>query len=512
MASDHEHTPHIHEEDAIECPPGEEPIYRAKSHSWTCIVAIVSKEDGHSHGHDHHYEDEELQHTVDFKVWLVSSGAIFVISLCGIFGVLVIPIMQRVFYQHLLQFLVALAIGTLAGDALLHLLPHALMQGMDLTHGQHEVFHQASVWRGFAALMALFVFFLFEKAVNHVGEWRERSAAAVKNLEKKVRVVRTGHRASEAAVGERVCKHKYSAYCVQDIEAHPGSEEDQTKENEVSHLDGNNCPLANSSSSEHNPELQCFISDPSVQNQPKMNHNHNHHSHNHHDHEHQQQSSPSHANLPLHIPERSISRSSNFETVFVREHEHKHHGHSHAHSHLTSKPDSISSVAWMVIFGDGIHNLADGLAIGAAFSESYLSGFSTTIAVLCHELPHEIGDFALLLKAGMTVKQAIFYNVLSSVLAFMGMISGLLLGGNLESWTTWIFCATAGIFLYVALVDMMPELNSGHGHPISSDAQKSRLMEILLQLLGMSTGVAIMLVIALYEHDLKAMFKGEDHD
>lgn len=94
----------------------------------------------------------------------------------------------------------------------------------------------------------------------------------------------------------------------------------------------------------------------------------------------------------------------------------------------------------------------------------------------------------------------------------MGMISGLLLGGNLESWTTWIFCATAGIFLYVALVDMMPELNSGHGHPISSDAQKSRLMEILLQLLGMSTGVAIMLVIALYEHDLKAMFKGEDHD
>lgn len=66
----------------------------------------------------------------------------------------------------------------------------------------------------------------------------------------------------------------------------------------------------------------------------------------------------------------------------------------------------------MVIFGDGIHNLADGLAIGAAFTDSYLSGLSTTIAVLCHELPHEIGDFAMLLKAGMTVKQAICYNIL----------------------------------------------------------------------------------------------------
>ena len=66
----------------------------------------------------------------------------------------------------------------------------------------------------------------------------------------------------------------------------------------------------------------------------------------------------------------------------------------------------------MVIFGDGIYNLADGLAIGAAFTDSYLSGLSTTIAVLCHELPHEIGDFAMLLKAGMTVKQAICYNIL----------------------------------------------------------------------------------------------------
>ena len=80
----------------------------------------------------------------------------------------------------------------------------------------------------------------------------------------------------------------------------------------------------------------------------------------------------------------------------------------------------VSSVAWMVIFGDGIHNLADGLAIGAAFADGYMSGLSTSLAVLCHELPHEIGDFAMLLKAGMTIKQAVFYNVLSSVLAFIG--------------------------------------------------------------------------------------------
>ena len=57
------------------------------------------------------------------------------------------------------------------------------------------------------------------------------------------------------------------------------------------------------------------------------------------------------------------------DTVIISQHEVVHHGHSHAHSHLHSTPESISSVAWMVIFGDGIHNLADGLAIGAAFAE-----------------------------------------------------------------------------------------------------------------------------------------------
>ena len=69
-----------------------------------------------------------------------------------------------------------------------------------------------------------------------------------------------------------------------------------------------------------------------------------------------------------------------------------HHGHTHAHSHLHSTPRNLSSVAWMVILGDGIHNLADGMAIGVAFASGTWSGVSTSVAVLCHELPHEIGQ------------------------------------------------------------------------------------------------------------------------
>lgn len=67
--------------------------------------------------------------------------------------------------------------------------------------------------------------------------------------------------------------------------------------------------------------------------------------------------------------------------------------HSHSHSHDGGVPKDVAAVAWMVILGDGIHNFCDGLAIGSAFASSITGGVSTTIAVFCHELPHEIGKY-----------------------------------------------------------------------------------------------------------------------
>lgn len=108
----------------------------------------------------------------------------------------------------------------------------------------------------------------------------------------------------------------------------------------------------------------------------------------------------------------------------------------------------------MVILGDGLHNFTDGMAIGAAFSNSIAGGFSTSLAVLCHELPHELGDFAVLLKAGMSPKKAICYNILTGILCVFGMIFGILVGNTPEA-SQYIFAATAGLFIYIALVDMV---------------------------------------------------------
>lgn len=106
------------------------------------------------------------------------------------------------------------------------------------------------------------------------------------------------------------------------------------------------------------------------------------------------------------VPEPAVQQKGSQETagdegytVILREHARAHHGHSHSHGHVHSAPHSLSAVAWMVIMGDGLHNLTDGVAIGAAFASGIPGGLSTALAVLCHELPHELGQCLLIIFA-----------------------------------------------------------------------------------------------------------------
>ncbi|XP_060595867.1 zinc transporter ZIP10-like [Ruditapes philippinarum] len=102
----------------------------------------------------------------------------------------------------------------------------------------------------------------------------------------------------------------------------------------------------------------------------------------------------------------------------------------------------------------------------------------------------------MLLRAGMSPKQAIIYNCLSSILCFVGMLIGVAVG-NQEGATLWVFTLVGGMFLYIALVDMLPELSS-----VDTKKGEHPLCHLLLQGVGMCTGAGIMLTIALFEEDL----------
>uniref|UniRef100_A0A915ABJ8 Zinc transporter ZIP14 n=2 Tax=Parascaris univalens TaxID=6257 RepID=A0A915ABJ8_PARUN len=170
--------------------------------------------------------------------------------------------------------------------------------------------------------------------------------------------------------------------------------------------------------------------------------------------------------------------------------------HDHEITFNEKKDSAIATVAWMIIFGDGLHNFIDGISIGAAFSESLLSGISVAMAVLAEEFPHELGDVAILLNAGMNLKQTLFYNLLSTITCFAGFIIGVLLG-SIDSFLKCIFGFSGGMFLYIALSCMMPEMKRTMEEALAV-SRRDAFLVLSLQTIGLTLGTLSMFFFARY--------------
>ncbi|MDP2676779.1 MAG: ZIP family metal transporter [bacterium] len=139
------------------------------------------------------------------------------------------------------------------------------------------------------------------------------------------------------------------------------------------------------------------------------------------------------------------------------------------HHHHHEKPaacidcQDILPVGRLVLFSDGLHNLVDGIIIGASYLVSIEIGIATTIAVILHEIPQEIGDFGILIHAGYTKIKALWFNFLSALLAIGGVLLVILFGENIESMIPFILALAAGNFIYIATADLIPELHKEHG-------------------------------------------------
>lgn len=158
------------------------------------------------------------------------------------------------------------------------------------------------------------------------------------------------------------------------------------------------------------------------------------------------------------------------------------------HCHKPTCSDHPHTLATMNLVGDGFHNFLDGVIIATSYVISIPLGITTTIAVMLHEIPQEIGDFGVLLYAGYSKKKALLFNFLISLTAFLGAGVGLLLSKNIDSFSNIMLAITAGGFIYIATADLIPELKKDIG-----------FKKTTIQFLGLILGIALMLLLLFLE-------------
>lgn len=132
----------------------------------------------------------------------------------------------------------------------------------------------------------------------------------------------------------------------------------------------------------------------------------------------------------------------------------------HAHpGHPTHHLPPIAAAAPLVLWSDALHNLVDGFAIGAAFAGGVGQGMSTTLAVIAHEIPQEVGDFAVLLAAGMAWRRALLLNWLVQLPPILAAAATFVAGERVEGALGWLLPIAAGSLVYIALADLVPSLH-----------------------------------------------------
>uniref|UniRef100_A0A0N5AZ90 Zinc/iron permease n=1 Tax=Syphacia muris TaxID=451379 RepID=A0A0N5AZ90_9BILA len=157
----------------------------------------------------------------------------------------------------------------------------------------------------------------------------------------------------------------------------------------------------------------------------------------------------------------------------------------------------IGTVSYMIIFGSTANNFVDGMSNGAAFADSFSRGLSIGIAVIAQQLPQEIGTLAILIKSGLGLKRTLLLALIPNSFSFIGFIVGVLLGEAGDSYETYVFSVSSGMYLYIFLGTLLPEIRDSTNEMIKTDFKESFLTTIL-QGFGIGVGVTFMLIMSIY--------------
>lgn len=176
-----------------------------------------------------------------------------------------------------------------------------------------------------------------------------------------------------------------------------------------------------------------------------------------------------------------------------------HHGHEHSHGHGSHdhphSPDAASETgltgSWAVLTGDSVHAFGDGVLVAAAFMTNFSLGVAASVAVLAHEIPHHMGDLAVLQKGLGKGRNALFKLCMAGGVTVVGGLAGFFLIEGHETWLPFLLVVASSSYIYVALADLIPQLQ-----------KKLSASATAMQVLWLFTGIAMVTAVVQWMHRL----------
>lgn len=169
-------------------------------------------------------------------------------------------------------------------------------------------------------------------------------------------------------------------------------------------------------------------------------------------------------------------------------HEH-HHGHDHSHDHADGQAPARPGGSWAILTGDSVHCFGDGVLIASAFVADMRLGVVAALAVLMHEVPHHMGDLAVLRQASDNRRMALVKVSLAGGLTALGGVVGFFLVAQLEAYLPFFLAIASSSFLYVALADLIPQLQ-----------KKLSARETLAQIVWLAVGMGMVTLASSLTH------------
>ncbi|CAD5225365.1 unnamed protein product [Bursaphelenchus okinawaensis] len=414
-----------------------------------------------------------------WETWFYGMLIMTITCISSPLGIVMVPLLNKALYERCMTFLVALGIGAMSGSCLFILLPHSF----NIT----EVTSIDYLQKCWLIVGALYGFFAIDRLLQCLLELRRRRqnkarihATTIKTLSHDQKNVDN----IQFADINGNCKHNGQEQYEKDIENIKDEIDVSMLSNKLARtfstrrriailksepLEGIQYQSPNGSMLE--VDVHSLASRPTSRQQSRQ---------------------PSPATTPAQSPAPSRSTkmkaspasdsSSDEIQVAVEVHEKK---------VIDKKELEVASVAYMIIFGSAANNFVDGMSIGAAFSDSVIRGISIGMAVVSQQFPQELGTLAILINSGLGLKRTLLVQIIPIIMSYLGFGAGVVLDNLDDSYDSFIFSISAGMYLYIFLGTLLPEIRDSFNELLKNDLAEA-LLTTVLQFTGIIFGTTFM--------------------